>query len=157
MQGGTARAQALLHIPMYMYRSSICMCSTCTVVVLYRMCDTVHTVHYACAHSWLQAAETVKLVGRAAEAPPRRPAGADAEAGTHASGSGTTSSGSTAAAAPPHAGEVQLHRVGPAAGGGRRWSTHSVATLQPGVQVLVLRQAEARHTGRAVEEFIVEK
>ncbi|PNH07549.1 3-dehydroquinate synthase [Tetrabaena socialis] len=43
------------------------------------------------------------------------------------------------------------------AAGGRGWRTISVSALQPGDRVFVLLQAAARHTGIAIEEFIVEK
>jgi 3-dehydroquinate synthase class II len=40
---------------------------------------------------------------------------------------------------------------------GRSWRAVSVTEMQPGAQVLVLRQEGARHTGISIQESIVEK
>ncbi|KXZ51425.1 hypothetical protein GPECTOR_12g387 [Gonium pectorale] len=84
----------------------------------------------------LQNAETVKLVG------PYQPPPAGAEGG--AAGPSTAAAGAAAGAAA--AGDVD-----------RGWRAISVAALAPGDQLYVLQTAAARHTGIAIEEFIVEK
>ena len=42
-------------------------------------------------------------------------------------------------------------------GGGRTWRAISVSHLQPGDEVLLLRQGAARHTGIAIDEAITER
>ncbi|KAG2430798.1 hypothetical protein HXX76_009774 [Chlamydomonas incerta] len=77
----------------------------------------------------LQNAETVKLVG------PQTGSGSSSSSSSSSGGDGSSSS----------------------SGGGRSWRAISVSALQPGDCVYVLLQAAARHTGIAIEEFVVEK
>ncbi|KAG2491204.1 hypothetical protein HYH03_010414 [Edaphochlamys debaryana] len=104
----------------------------------------------------LQNAETVKLLGPApapAPAPAPPPAAAQASASTPApaqAGEGTADKGAAGTGGPGAGGAA-------GAGAGATWRAVSVSALAPGDRVFVLQAAAARHTGIAIEEFILEK
>ncbi len=100
-------------------------------------------------------------------APPTFKSGREAAPTTTTSSAPSSSTPDAAAQVPSapaaaHA-EPPPAEASPASGGpGRQpqppsWRTLSVSSLQPGDQVFVLLQPPARHTGIAIEEFIVEK
>ncbi|KAG2445109.1 hypothetical protein HYH02_008976 [Chlamydomonas schloesseri] len=96
----------------------------------------VETVDGARHSLMLQNAETVKLVGPCAAAASSSSSSSSSSGGGNGSGTGGSSAGSSS---------------------GRSWRAISVSTLQPGDSVYALLQAAARHTGIAIEEFVVEK
>ena len=113
----------------------------------------------------LQNAETVKLVGL-----PPTPRHTDPTSPTQPGATGTTSAQASASrtsstgAQPPFPSMAMPQsddaRLGLASGPRRAWRAISVSQLAPGDQVLALLQGGARgarHTGIAIQEFIVEK
>lgn len=110
----------------------------------------------------LQNAETVKLVGlppTPRPTAPTRPTQPGAT-GTTSAQAPASSTGSTGVQLPlPSVAmpESDDARLGSASVPQRAWRAISVSQLAPGDQVLALLQGGARHTGIAIQEFIVEK
>ena len=112
----------------------------------------------------LQNAETVKLVGLAPTPRPTAPTsptqpGATGTTSAQAPASSTSSmtNGVQPPLPPVAMSESGDARLGLASGQQRAWRAISVSQLAPGDQVLALLQGGARHTGIAIQEFIVEK
>lgn len=110
----------------------------------------------------LQNAETVKLVGlpptprHTGPTSPTQP-GATGTTSAQAPASRTSSTGIHAPLQPMAMLESGDARLGSASVPQRAWRAISVSELAPGDQVLALLQGGARHTGIAIQEFIVEK
>ena len=119
----------------------------------------------------LQNAETVKLVGPQ-QPQPQRHTGDGSSSGSSSSsiGSGSGSGNSSGSSESmtvagdgsgcSSSGSGSSSSTGSgssSSSGSRSWRAISVSALQPGDCVYVLLQAAARHTGIAIEEFVVEK